>query len=452
LLAVDKQVASKGKISQCKTITKERVLYMLKLVKPTEIWEAKFKDYIRDWVDNGETPVPAITKYKKVKYEKWLWEIFKRSDPKLCKKTVIPAHTFFLVKETFDNWTDNTAVETTIIGLIEVRHNLSKKTYRTSGHIDYGIRPSERGKGYGKTIIKLALDLARKLGIKKAVLCVKSDNVPSKKIIERAGGIYQDYIIDKKGKIDRYFVILCEELLAAEREAENKAIEPNVVIELQAAEKFLVEHIVQKNKELEQAARRAVSMTLGQPLEFPIVQSVEQVLGRKGESGESENTGQGVEKTTEQAEQEIGKAMGQVAEQEIGKAMGQVAEQEIEQSQIQAQEVSEQDDDLPEITEPFSIYLQPEEPVTEVVEKEPTAKTDKPVAKKEPVKEKAKEPQTEINKTKKSKPEVKSKPEPKIKPEPKAKATKESEAKASNTERQSKLEQARKRLASKPKK
>jgi predicted acetyltransferase len=49
------------------------------------------------------------------------------------------------------------------------------------GHIAYGIRPSERKKGYGKQQLLLILDVARNMNIPKVMIVCDKDNIASAK-------------------------------------------------------------------------------------------------------------------------------------------------------------------------------------------------------------------------------------------------------------------------------
>ena len=88
---------------------------------------------------------------------------------------------------------------TTFIGRISIRHVLNDHLLQYAGHIGYGIRPSERGKGYGNLMLKLALPKARELGIEKALLVCSKSNVVSRKIIEKNGGVFENEIENKQG-------------------------------------------------------------------------------------------------------------------------------------------------------------------------------------------------------------------------------------------------------------
>lgn len=97
-----------------------------------------------------------------------------------------------------------------IIGRSKLRPMLSAALRNEGGNIGYGIRPSERKKGYGTLILKLTLDKARELQLDRVLVTCDTDNLGSAKIIEKNGGRLQDQAISKEsGKlISRYWIEL----------------------------------------------------------------------------------------------------------------------------------------------------------------------------------------------------------------------------------------------------
>lgn len=74
------------------------------------------------------------------------------------------------------------------VGYGKLRHRLTEALKETGGHIGYGIRPSQRGKGYGRLILKLLLEKARELGIAEVLIDCLAENELSRKVIEANGG------------------------------------------------------------------------------------------------------------------------------------------------------------------------------------------------------------------------------------------------------------------------
>lgn len=80
----------------------------------------------------------------------------------------------------------------TYIGRVSIRHELNLALFRFGGHIGYDIRPSLRRQGHGRTILRLALAHARRLGLRRVMLTCDSTNIGSRRIIEANGGVFLD--------------------------------------------------------------------------------------------------------------------------------------------------------------------------------------------------------------------------------------------------------------------
>lgn len=81
------------------------------------------------------------------------------------------------------------ADENKIYGAISIRPKKNATTIGLEGHCGYGIRPSERMKGYGKQMLSIALNKMRSYGINPVVITCDKDNIGSAKTILANGGI-----------------------------------------------------------------------------------------------------------------------------------------------------------------------------------------------------------------------------------------------------------------------
>ena len=72
--------------------------------------------------------------------------------------------------------------------MANIRTVLNKRLEEYGGNIGYGIRPSERGKGYNKINLYLALKICKEYGIKIAKLDADLDNSASWRTMEALGG------------------------------------------------------------------------------------------------------------------------------------------------------------------------------------------------------------------------------------------------------------------------
>ena len=84
------------------------------------------------------------------------------------------------------------------VGEVGIR-TINNDFWKNKGsQIYYKIRKSQRGKGYGNTILNLALKEAKKLGFKRIRINCDNKNIASKKVILKNGG--KEDIIDYKTK------------------------------------------------------------------------------------------------------------------------------------------------------------------------------------------------------------------------------------------------------------
>ena len=90
-----------------------------------------------------------------------------------------PSKTYFVVRENDEK----------IVGMINIRYNISSEKLKSwASHIGYGIRPTERQKGYDKTALFLGLLEEQRLGEKRVLLVCDIDNIGSNKTILALGG------------------------------------------------------------------------------------------------------------------------------------------------------------------------------------------------------------------------------------------------------------------------
>ena len=98
-----------------------------------------------------------------------------------------------------------------LLGFIQIRLELKGYLVNFGGHIGYCVRPSERRKGYAKTMLKASLDICRNEGLKEVLITCLEDNVGSAKTIESCGGIFENTVYDDmnyKANMKRYWISL----------------------------------------------------------------------------------------------------------------------------------------------------------------------------------------------------------------------------------------------------
>lgn len=124
-----------------------------------------------------------------VTYEEWLLELEKKEDIEYLNQiNRCQSKTFFLVREN-----DNR-----IVGMINIRYNIPTEKLKLGwSHIGYGIRPTERRKGYAKIALYLALLEEQKLGEVRVLLDCTVDNISSNRTILSLGGDLEKTELDE---------------------------------------------------------------------------------------------------------------------------------------------------------------------------------------------------------------------------------------------------------------
>ena len=95
-----------------------------------------------------------------------------------------------------------------LIGMLSIRHDLPDKLVQKYGHIGYGVRPSERRKGYATKMLAYALEECKKLGLNKVILGCYKQNIGSAKTILKNGGKLLREVDDIKQINDNYTINL----------------------------------------------------------------------------------------------------------------------------------------------------------------------------------------------------------------------------------------------------
>ena len=82
--------------------------------------------------------------------------------------------------------------EERILGNCRIRPHLIPEIELDGGHVSYDVRPSERGRGYGTELLRLALVECRRLGLARVLLTTAPDNERSIRVIRANGGAEVD--------------------------------------------------------------------------------------------------------------------------------------------------------------------------------------------------------------------------------------------------------------------
>lgn len=95
-----------------------------------------------------------------------------------------------------------------IIGAISIRPKKDAKSIGNDGHYGFGIRLSERNKGYATKMLSMALSFMKEYQINPVVITCDKDNIASAKTIMNNGGYLVKEVVDEHtGKVIQFYQI-----------------------------------------------------------------------------------------------------------------------------------------------------------------------------------------------------------------------------------------------------
>nr|WKN37530.1 GNAT family N-acetyltransferase [Tunicatimonas sp. TK19036] len=150
----------------------------MELIKPTLAYGASFVDAMEELRERKEDGFfRALGSPRTV--AQYIRMINNHANNRELPLGWIPYSTFWLVDEE------------EFIGELHFRHLLTDYLKNYGGHVGYTIRPSKRGKGYGKHQLALALPEMKQFGVDRVLITCDETNLASKKIIEANGGLFE---------------------------------------------------------------------------------------------------------------------------------------------------------------------------------------------------------------------------------------------------------------------
>ncbi len=170
------------------------------LVKPDLTYYNKYNEMMKEWCDSNTQIAPWFLDKTFNTIEEFADFIQMLDQTELGNqdKRFCSATSYFVIDE-----------NDRLIGAASLRHYLTVEGFNTWGHIGYGVRPSERRKGYGTEILKITLEEAKKKKLYKVLMCAHKLNIGSCKVIENCNGILENEVNDPDNineTINRYWI------------------------------------------------------------------------------------------------------------------------------------------------------------------------------------------------------------------------------------------------------
>ena len=133
----------------------------IKLIQPQKEHEAAIQKYVEEHFSVGEDSLHGSSLLTEMEsYSAWLTHLAKQSDKATVTSDWVVSTTLIAIREN----------DQKIIGTIDIRHELNGFLREFVGHIGFGVRPTERGKGYATEILRLGLKYCEILGLEKVMI------------------------------------------------------------------------------------------------------------------------------------------------------------------------------------------------------------------------------------------------------------------------------------------
>ena len=150
------------------------------------------KEYVEEHYSNYERSISASVGLTEMNYKDWVNKVNRNSE---IADDEWGKYYLYLV---FDN--------DKLIGLLNIRYNLTDELRNQYGDIGYGVRPSERKKGYATKMLKYALDVCKEKNMIDVILGCYENNYGSNKTIQKNNGVlyrndYEEKILNDNWKI-----------------------------------------------------------------------------------------------------------------------------------------------------------------------------------------------------------------------------------------------------------
>lgn len=173
----------------------------LKLVIPTMEYKEQVMEYRMRFIENNDQLHGTARLEEVDTYEEWL-EFEKRALERYGENYV-PAIVYLCIR----------VKDNKLVGIIELRQELTEFLLKHGGNIGYSIHPDERRKGYGTEMLRLMLIKCKEYGKDRVLLTCDKENIASAKIMIANGAVLENEVVDeinlsKSGIIQRYWIEL----------------------------------------------------------------------------------------------------------------------------------------------------------------------------------------------------------------------------------------------------
>jgi len=149
----------------------------LKLIEPTEALRDAYVDFVDEF--HAEDGPYIANEWEEVHrdFAAFLTRLRNQAAGVGLREGWVPASRYWLVRDG------------RVLGICGLRHRLTEFLRDFGGHIDYGVRPSERHKGHATYMLRAMLAKAHEMGIDRVLVTCDARNIASAGVIRKCGGV-----------------------------------------------------------------------------------------------------------------------------------------------------------------------------------------------------------------------------------------------------------------------
>ena len=172
--------------------------HLLRFEEPHAGLQDSYRDLIQEFREAGEPLIPFPLTFPNDDFLAFLARLAACARGEGLPPGFVPHSTYWLVSDDV------------VVGVVNLRHRLTDALRREGGNIGYGVRPSARGRGYAREILRCTLVRAGEIGLREVWLTCAKTNLASIRTIVGQGGIFvsEEFLPEREEVVQRYRISL----------------------------------------------------------------------------------------------------------------------------------------------------------------------------------------------------------------------------------------------------
>jgi predicted acetyltransferase len=171
----------------------------LAVQEPSAALAESYRGLLRELGERGEPLIPFTLQFEHQDFAAFVERLGACSRGEGLPPGFVAHTTLWLVRDGSE-----------VLGVSNLRHQLTARLRIEGGHIGYGVRPSARRRGCATRLLEGTLDRARAIGLDRALLTCAKENAGSVATIRRCGGVFdsEEFVPGRNEVVQRYWIDL----------------------------------------------------------------------------------------------------------------------------------------------------------------------------------------------------------------------------------------------------